>query len=124
MGKCSVSGTDSFVYIICVVRGGKEVAPCKIGISDRPADRLRGLQTSHFEELKLYREYRLPSREIASEVESCFHYSQSGACLRGEWFNLVPQKAAALLDFQIILMLDAFTSIDPGEALELVVVHP
>lgn len=106
---------ESYVYVICLVRDGHEVGPCKMGLSDKPSERASGLQTSHFEQLKLFRALRMPSRKIARDVEDCFHATHKDDCLRGEWFNIEPQEATSILLVQIMWSLSAFTNLNDKE---------
>lgn len=106
---------DCFVYVIGTVRDGKLCPPCKIGISANPDARVWALQTACPDELKLVRAYRVPNRNMALDIEDCFHVTQGDHRLRGEWFNHDPIFASNLLNLQIRMALRAFTDLTEAE---------
>lgn len=102
---------DCFIYVIGTIRDGNLCAPCKVGISANPNARVWALQTACPNELRLVRAYRVPNRNMALEIEDCFHGTQNDHRLRGEWFNLDPAQAAIILNLQIRWALEAFTNL-------------
>lgn len=74
-----------YVYFIrCGERG-----PIKIGITDKPMARLAGLQTGHFEELRM-----LGYVEGTIAAEKHWHEMFDYCRLRGEWFGPDPKLLA------------------------------
>lgn len=73
----------SFVYLIQAGDG-----PIKIGVAKDPRSRLRDLQTSHYEDLRILRV--LPGDRY---LEARCHKRAKHARIKGEWFNtrLMPE---------------------------------
>ena len=92
---------DIFVYIIATIGNGKPSSPCKIGISSNPDSRAWALQTACPYELRLFKSYRFPNRDIALAIEDCFHSTQKTHRLRGEWFSMQPEMVDCILRLQI-----------------------
>lgn len=87
-----------FVYVISVSDdNGQPLQPCKIGISDDPARRLKALQTSHYSKLILVCSFVVPTKEIARSLEAAFHQINAGKRLAGEWFDIPVQLAVFLM---------------------------
>lgn len=78
------------------IRAGAE-GPVKIGIAANPHERLRGLQTAHYEDLRIIRLMR-------GNVEAALHYHFREQRIRGEWFTFDNR------------MLTIRTSLSPGVA--------
>lgn len=89
------------VYVIGTVQNGEFCAPSKIGISANPEARERALKTGSATDVKLFRFFSAPNREIAQFIESGFHATQSEKRLRGEWFEIDPASAATILSIHI-----------------------
>ena len=66
------------VYFIQAGKGG----PIKIGIAEKPRQRLKGLQTSHHEELRL-----LATTHGGADQEAAYHKQFGEWRLKGEWFE-------------------------------------
>jgi hypothetical protein len=62
-----------------IIRAGY-AGPVKIGKADCIPDRVRGLQTAHYEELRV-------SRVVHADAERQFHERFSHLRIRGEWFH-------------------------------------
>lgn len=75
---------SSYVYLIT---NSKAV---KIGIANDPEKRLSGLQTSHYEPLRICCTFRCADRASAAQLESLLHKRYASDRLRGEWFSLNP----------------------------------
>ena len=90
-------------------------APSKIGVSTNPGTRFGTLQTSCPNQLKLFRTFRLPSRKIALDIEDCFHTTHKTERLQGEWFDVSPHDAAAILSTQIRWAIGYFTTLNSDE---------
>lgn len=65
-----------------IIRAG-ESGPVKIGRAMFPAERLAGLQTGHYEELRII-------REIAGDAERELHERFRALRIRREWFKFDP----------------------------------
>jgi hypothetical protein len=103
---------ETLVYVIAVTHCGEAVAPCKIGISANLPNRLSQLQTASPVPLMIFKHFRLPSRSIAADVESCFHETHKGYRMKGEWFRIEPEKAASILALQIRIMVRELTTLE------------
>lgn len=86
-----------FVYIIGIRKGGRPVAPIKVGISSDPARRLADLQTACPYPLISVATFFCPTRDAARTVEAAFHQSQARNNTSGEWFDVHPMKALQLV---------------------------
>lgn len=75
-----------FVYFVQAEGGG----PIKVGMSRSPSDRLRQLQTSHAERLRMARVVAVHESK-AARMERNLHRHFADARLRGEWFRPVPE---------------------------------
>jgi Meiotically up-regulated gene 113 len=106
---------DVNVYIIGINRDDGIGGPCKVGISNNVRGRLLNLQCASPFELKVFRTFRMPSREIAIEIEQCFHKTQVKNRLRGEWFDLSPEDVCITLILQISWAIDFLTDLSKSE---------
>ena len=66
----------------------------KIGISNKPEKRLKGLQTGNSEQLIIYEKF--PS-EFATKVETRLHRQYGTTRKKGEWFELTEEQASGFL---------------------------
>ena len=82
------------VYLITPVFG----APVKIGISEDPIQRLGTIQAGHYEELVFHRFWWLPGIAISSKIEADFKREHAEHNIRGEWFDMMPEQAEALVN--------------------------
>lgn len=96
---------DSYVYVIATVRGGRAVAPIKVGMSDDPKKRRRQLQTGYPYPLMLVHAFATPDRKTAVSLESGFRRMKEDRHLLGDWFDIAPAVALQVLclAFEIIL---------------------
>lgn len=82
--------TTEFVWLYAIQAG--EGGPIKIGVTMRPAERLRTLQTANADRLI----GRAAWRAMPGE-EQALHERFADARLRGEWFRPVPELVEYLL---------------------------
>jgi hypothetical protein len=85
--------TPCYVYLICGEVNGKLTGPCKVGISDKPAKRLKQVQTGSPVPLVVAFAFRVWDRPFAKMAEHAFHASHSTCRMHGEWFDLAPADA-------------------------------
>lgn len=108
------------VYIIAPIDGW----PCKIGISTNPMKRVNTLQTSVWKQLEVKWCGYLTTVHDARKLESRSHrvLSDLAKWLHGEWFDLRPDRAADLVEFEAMMGgLDVQTKLPPGTATDYVV---
>ena len=72
-----------------------ESGPIKIGIALDPAERLAGLQISHFEKLSL-----LTTAPGGIRLETKLHHRFAHLRIRGEWFRPAPELLAEIARLQ------------------------
>jgi hypothetical protein len=77
-------------YLYVIAQG--DSGPCKVGISQKPRQRLAALQTASPHKLKLYEVWYFANGEQI-EAESLAHASLCDCPLSGEWFDCGPEKA-------------------------------
>lgn len=93
---------DQFVYIIAQLDGANELrGPCKVGISNNPSSRMASLQTGNAARLVLVAKYCFWRRSHALEVERVFHEALATQRTGGEWFDIEPDAAVALMAMNI-----------------------
>lgn len=85
---------DCSVYVFA--KNGRE-SPVKVGVSNSPNLRLQTIQTACPFKVDYVYELACPSKDIAMEIERCFHDTQTKFRLHGEWFDLDPIAAVHLL---------------------------
>jgi hypothetical protein len=90
------------VYVVAPTDGW----PCKIGISTCPRKRLSGLQTSVWKQLEVKWCGHLPSVKSAKALETKCHQTLTdrNLWLQGEWFDLRPDKAVELVQFEAMML--------------------
>lgn len=86
-----------YVYAIGIDQDSGIEGPVKVGISKHPAYRLATLQTGSHQPLMVVGMFRMPTRELAAEVERNFHVWGNSKQLMGEWFDIQPSNALAVL---------------------------
>lgn len=74
----------TYVYFI----SNERQSVVKIGIANKPLRRLKTFQTANHEALILLRVIKVPSREMAFQLESALHQKFKKYHIRGEWFKL------------------------------------
>ena len=79
------------LYLIKATEKNNKNSPCKIGITlgikpNAPESRLKSLQTSHYNELKLV--YKSPPLDNIHQIETMIHKKYKNKKIRGEWFNI------------------------------------
>ena len=86
------------IYIIAH-DGDPPTGPIKIGVSRDVAARLKGIQTSNPRPLMVYKTIELHQRSLSELFEQEAHKTlrDRGDALVGEWFDVEPKVAAALL---------------------------
>ncbi len=82
-----------FVYIIAKDCGTHGTGPVKIGISDDPEKRVRGLQTASPYKLVLMCKVYAHDRAMARAIESMMHADFADRRTSGEWFDITPFHA-------------------------------
>jgi hypothetical protein len=78
-----------FVYVVT----DTEQRFCKIGISDRPDNRLSELQVGCPFPLHIAHQFAAPSRAAALALEGAAHRALAADSATGEWFNVTPTRA-------------------------------
>lgn len=88
-------------------------AAVKIGVSNRPEERLRQVQTGHHEKLRLHKTWWFQSTDDAMLVERTIHAQLKvrGSHASGEWFKIKPADAVQSAS-NVIQHLSASGSID------------
>jgi hypothetical protein len=93
-----------FVYLITAVRDGEPAGPCKVGISGNPDKRLRSLNTASAVPLEIYEIWPFDSHpRLARVIEQFFHAAHAEFRLNGEWFDMEPEHARAMVELGITL---------------------
>jgi hypothetical protein len=77
----------------------------KIGYSGDVNKRLKTLQTGNPETLTIHHTIEVPN-ERARLVENKIHKEYNHLRIKGEWFNMTPNKAKDVLDFALIRWAD------------------
>jgi len=83
----------NYLYLICAIKGEEVSAPCKVGISQNPAKRLKGLQTAYPYKLIIYELWDFSNRSEVLAGEELAHASLAEHRLSGEWFSIEPKEA-------------------------------
>lgn len=125
-GRRLMQAPDIFVYLIATKSDSGPVAPIKVGVSGTPEARLETLQTASPYELELVAKLTFPSREWAMQFEGCFHYTQREHRLRGEWFDIPPWRALAILRTHarwVVSIIDGASAEDQKAALSYIEWH-
>ena len=96
-----------FVYVIYE---SDTPAVCKIGVAADVAQRLCGMQVGTWRTLKVGHAIKLPSKSAAHAVERQAHQALSALHLRGEWFRVSQDRAAAEIDLAAEQLRAAFAA--------------
>ena len=89
-----------YLYII-----GTDTDRQKIGFSKDVAKRLSTLQTGNPVQLKIHHTEPVPEHRVRI-LEKKLHTELGYLRLKGEWFNITPDRAVSMLRFAIIRWLD------------------
>lgn len=90
---------EHFVYIMGHLSSDFHiVGPSKIGISFHPPKRLKQVQSEQPGRIVLVCQFGFRSREQARAVEKEFHRNCDGFRLSGEWFDMPPSDAVAVMN--------------------------
>lgn len=84
---------DSYIYVIA----GSPDGPTKIGITQDPEKRLRGLQTGHPERLAVYAERQVRA-SVVRQIEGECHRRLKDVRSQGEWFEMTAEQAERIVD--------------------------
>ena len=84
--------STSFVYLIQC----GDLPYYKIGVSDRPEERLMGLQTANPQTLSLLATCAFDNKNLAVQAEQDAHKKLWKEHIRGEWFELNPEQVMTL----------------------------
>lgn len=82
-----------YVYLICTDLSDRLEGPCKVGITDSPASRLKQVQTGSSKKLAIAFDFRVWDRAFARRIEASFHAGFQECRLLGEWFDMPPLEA-------------------------------
>lgn len=83
------------VYVICY---DGMVAPTKIGIAYNVKKRLCGLQISNPNKLVIFKSFPFLDGGVARDIELLSHKLLKDKNIRGEWFDVPPEKAAEAVE--------------------------
>lgn len=98
-----------YVYLIGDVRRDSGF-PVKVGIAEKPGQRLHNLQVGNPIDLKMYGKWRYLNRFAAAKTELAFRKAHRSLLVRGEWFQVTVEKAKECL----AKMHRDYTSADPA----------
>ena len=87
-----------YIYVI-----GQECGPVKVGISQKPWDRVATIGTSAPFKVSLLYCYPAKSRTQARFYEEEFHEIHFNVQLWGEWFKITPEAAIAAIQASLEL---------------------
>jgi hypothetical protein len=89
---------EQFVYIMGHLSSDYHITgPSKIGISGDPHRRLKQVQAERVPRIVLVCQFGFPTREQARAVEKEFHRNCDGFRVTGEWFDMSPSDAVAIM---------------------------
>ncbi len=88
---------DLGIHVLYVLAVPEKPEICKVGIADNPFKRFGSIQSSNWSELKLYRHWWTNGRLLSVRVEQAVLDELSPMKLRGEWFSVLPETAAACI---------------------------
>lgn len=72
--------------------------PVKVGLTDDPQRRLSDFQIAHFRPLDFHQVWWVPGKAIAARLENAFKYYFLPDHIRGEWYNVTGDEAAAFVE--------------------------
>ena len=102
------------LYVVCT----DSRWPCKIGISVNARKRVMGIQTGVWRPISVHKCFYLPTVNEARALERKVHDTLTiqGKWLHGEWFDMRPEQAADLIEFEaMILGLECRSEIEDEE---------
>jgi hypothetical protein len=88
---------DHFSYIMAHLENGCIVGPIKVGISKNPRHRLKQVQATERGTIVLLSTFGFWKRSHARRVETVFHRVCKAYRIRGEWFEMEPHHAVAIM---------------------------
>lgn len=90
---------DHYVYVMSHITDDWQLAnPVKVGISERPARRLKQVRRDVGKPLVLVATFPFWKRSHAYMVEQAFHKACATYRLQGEWFDMTPADAIGVMD--------------------------
>lgn len=94
---------DHFVYIMAHLdeQSGWVDAPIKVGISKNPTKRRKEVQAVESGTIVLVAQFAFWKRSHAFKVERTFHRVCDVHRVRGEWFDISPADAVALMNINL-----------------------
>lgn len=93
---------DHAVYIMCHLGADWHLeGPSKIGISKHPDIRLKQVQKDRNSRIVLVEQFWFWRRAHALMVEQEFHKKCANFRLDGEWFDMPPSHAVAIMDLNL-----------------------
>ena len=93
--------TNSKILTTCDVYVFSASGAIKIGIAADENDRLNRLQTAFHDQIRLVRNWTLPNRASAFEVERAAHRFFEKHRQRGECFTVAEEEAEAFIDAEV-----------------------
>ena len=95
--------TDTYVYIFATKDGDEWRGPVKVGLTGNVAGRLAAIRTACPHNVGLFASLRLPSRDVARDLERCFHRVKKDTRMNGEWFDMEPRVAYESLCYGLVV---------------------
>lgn len=93
---------DHAVYIMCHLDDDWSLrGPSKIGISKQPDVRLKQVQKERSGRIVMVEQFWFWRRQHAFLVEQEFHRKCANFRMDGEWFNMPPSHAVAIMDLNL-----------------------
>jgi hypothetical protein len=90
------------VYILARKAADGFIAPVKIGITQSLRSRFRAVQTACPFPIDLYAHLFCPSVRVARDLEASFLGAHQVEHLHGEWLQIEPARAAAVLQLHLL----------------------
>ena len=85
-------GQPCSVYIMGTIKHDGSAGPCKIGLSNNAAERVKAVQTGNPFRVWLVAEVRFRCLYAAQMLEHVTHGAMHGSRLNGEWFDASPAE--------------------------------
>jgi hypothetical protein len=98
----------SYIYIFATAGPGGLSAPCKVGVSQDPKERLKQCLTHAPRPVEIYACFEAPNREIATALEGAFHTVKAEQQLHREWFSLAPEECRKAMIGNLLACLEAY----------------
>lgn len=99
---------DTFVYVIYE---SEDPSASKIGVAGDLIKRLSSMQVGTWRALRIGHAVKLPSKSAAHAIERQVHQALSALHVRGEWFRVSPDRAAAEVELAMSQLKAAFSAI-------------